>query len=257
MNADLAIERNREGLLGVVAGLFALIGLTEGGFVERLSRPLYRKALDRLKAAESAVRRLIIAMARDIVVEVQPKRPRPKGLIRSRKGTFQSKGSGKGQGTSRPASFPLCDPQKRSDAGRQRRRRHKRRGVEPRIRVIGYDPRIPEPLRSLFSTAAPVSAPAPARQQVETVKDGTVSARRLCRRLFAMVRALGNMPREAERYARWLARSVEQRRPRRERALRFGWPPGWRIKPTHEVHEILKECHWIARNVTPARDDTS
>src|SRR5919108_601279 len=98
MNWDLAIERNREGLLGVVAGLFALIGLTEGGFVERLSRPVYRKALDRLKAAESAVRRLIIAMARDIVVWPQPKRPRPKGLIRSRKGTFQSKDSGKGSG---------------------------------------------------------------------------------------------------------------------------------------------------------------
>ena len=45
------------------------------------------------------------------------------------------------------------------------------------------------------------------------------------------------------------AQPNEERRPRRERALRFGWPPGWRIKPTHEVHEILKECHWLVRSL--------
>ena len=92
-------------------------------------------------------------------------------------------------------------------------------------------------------------APTPAPQPVETVKDYTVSAKRLCRRLFAILGALTNMEREAERYARWLAQPIEERRPRRERALRFGWPPGWRIRPTHEVHEILKECHWLVRSL--------
>jgi len=38
MDWDLSIERNHEGLLGVVAGLFALIGLAEGGVVDRLSK---------------------------------------------------------------------------------------------------------------------------------------------------------------------------------------------------------------------------
>ena len=120
MDWDFSIERNREGLLGAIMGLFALIGLVEGSVIDRLSRPLYRKVLGQVRSAEAAVRRLIIVMARDIVVEPRPKRPRPAGLIRSRKGTFQGKSSsqsGSGQSKSRPPSFPLCDPQKRSDAG--------------------------------------------------------------------------------------------------------------------------------------------
>lgn len=189
-------------------------------------------------------------MARDIAVEPRPKRPRPAGLVRSRKGTFQGKGSGtgvtdKGEGQSRPPSFQLCDPEKRSDAGKLRRKRRKGSGVEPRIHVFDYDPRIPEFLRG----EVPPPASAPVIEKRDAVKDNTVSARRLCRRLFAIIRALRNMEREAKRYALWLARAVEERRPRRERALRFGWPPGWRIRPTHEVHEILKECHWLVRSL--------
>ena len=95
MDWDFSIERNRGMLLAHIVGLFAMIGLVEGGMVERVSRPLYRKVLAILRSAESAVRRLIIVMARDIKVEPRPKRPMPKGLIRSRKGTFQSKGHGK------------------------------------------------------------------------------------------------------------------------------------------------------------------
>ena len=57
--------------------------------------------------------------------------------------------------------------------------------------------------------------------------------------------ALTHMEREAERYVLWRDQSKEERRPKRERVLRFGWPPGWRVKPTHEVHEILKECQWL------------
>ena len=137
----------------------------------------------------------------------------------------------------------MFDPERRADFGRVRRRRRKARQVEPRIHVLDYDPRIPEPLRSIFSTSA--FAPAPAPQQKETVKDYTVSAKRLCRRLFAIMYALTHMEREAERYARWWAQPIEERRPKRERALRFGWRPGWRIKSTHEVDQIQKECHWL------------
>jgi hypothetical protein len=255
MDWDYAIERHRESLLGVVAALFAMIGLAEGGMVERLSWPLYRKVLGRVKAAEAAVRRLIIVAARNLKVEPRPKRPRPAGLIRSRKGTFQSKDSGKtnsGERKSRPPSFPLCDPQRRSDWGRPRRpRRKKYNGPEPRVRVLDYDPRIPWFLRG----PDPTHAPAPVVEKKVAVKDGTVSAARLCRRLFALMRALMNIEREAKRYARFLAQPVEERRPKRERALRYGWPPGYRTKPTDEVHRILKECHWLISELP--KPDTS
>jgi len=246
MDWDLAITRNREGLLGTVLGLFAMIGLTIGGAaVERLSRPLYRKVLGRLQAAEAAVRRLIIVMARDIVVEPRPKRPAPKRPVGSRRG--QAKDAGEGQSASRPPSFQFCDPQKRSDTGRGRRRRRKGRRPEPRVTVLDYDPR--DTWFRFFGQTRP-AAPAP---QEKTVKDDTVTARSLCRRLFAIIRALNNMEREARRYASWRDKPKEERRPRRERALRFGWPPGWRSRPTHEVHEILKECHWLVRQL-PALD---
>jgi hypothetical protein len=254
MDWDYAIERHRESLLTVVAALFARIGLAEGGMVERLSRPLYRKVLGRVKAAEAAVRRLIIVAARNIKVEPRPKRPVSKGVFRSRKGTFQSKESGKtnsGERKSRPPSFPLCDPQRRSDFGQSRRRRRKYNGPEPRVRVLDYDPRIPWFLRG----PDPTHAPASVVEKKKAVKDGMVNATRLCHRLFALIRALTNIEREAKRYARFIAKPVEERRPKRERALRYGWPPGYRSKPTDEVHRILKECHWLISELP--KPDTS
>ena len=68
----------------------------------------------------------------------------------------------------------------------------------------------------------------PFRSRLQHVKDGTVNAKRLCRRIFALMGALKDLPRQAKRLALWLAKPVEERRPRRERPLRFGWPPGWR-----------------------------
>src|SRR5262245_66315368 len=99
MDWDYAIERNRESLLGVVTALFTMIGLAEGGMVERLSQPLYRKVLGKVKAAEAAVRRLIIVAARNIVVAPRPKRSKPKRLFRSRKGRFKSANSNKSGST--------------------------------------------------------------------------------------------------------------------------------------------------------------
>ena len=204
MDWDFSIERNREPLLRHVLGLFALIGLVEGGMVDRLSRPVYRRALTVLKSAESAVRRLIIVMARDIKVEPRPKRPMRAGLLRSRKGTFQSKshgrsGSGQGQKPRRPV-LHLVRPAKAL--------RCRPGSPPPAQRAAGVSPAFISwatirEFRSSFWPQAP--APTPAPQQVETVKDYTVSAKRLCRRLFAILGALTNMEREVERYARWLA----------------------------------------------------
>jgi hypothetical protein len=43
MDFDFSTERNRAMLVPHIMALFAKIGLTEGGMVERVSRPLYRK----------------------------------------------------------------------------------------------------------------------------------------------------------------------------------------------------------------------
>ncbi|MBL8908819.1 MAG: hypothetical protein JNM20_19260, partial [Rhizobiales bacterium] len=47
------------------------------------------------------------------------------------------------------------------------------------------------------------------------------------------------------------------RHPRRQSAMRSGRPPGWRERPKDEIDRILKECHLLARHVTPLFDDTS
>ena len=77
MDWALAIERNREPLLRIVAALFAMIGLGEGGAVLRLPQPLHRAALGVLRPAEAAVRRLIAVAARGMAVKPHPTRPVP------------------------------------------------------------------------------------------------------------------------------------------------------------------------------------
>ena len=223
MDWAFAIERNREPLLRIVAALFAMIGLTEAGQVERLSRPVYRAVLLVLRPAEAAVRRLIIVAARGMVVKPSPVRSAPAGLTIS----------GKGQGR---VSFQLFDPRRRFDGGNNRQYPVS----QPRIRFIelAFDPRIP-----LFRQPQPAPA-APAAQE-----DDTVNAEPLCRRLAALKGALEDLPRQARRLARWRARPIEARRPRLATPLRLGSPPGRRKRPTHEVHEILNECHWLARTV--------
>ena len=230
MNWDLAIERNREPLLRIVAALFAMIGLSEAGAIERLSRPVYRAVLLVLRPAEAAVRRLVIVAARGMVVKPSPVRPAPVGLSISGKSGAR-------------VSFRLFDPRKRFDGGNDRPTRGPR--PQPRIRsIVGFDPRIP-----LFRQPQPAPAAPPPQ------KDDTVNAKPLCRRLAAIKLALDDLPRQARRYARWRARPFEARRPRLASPLRSGRPPGRRSRPSHEVHEILKECHWLARTV-PAPNTT-
>ena len=89
------------------------------------------------------------------------------------------------------------------------------------------------------------------------VDDDTVNARPLIRRLLAITDALQDIPRQALRLARWQAQPKEERRPERWSPLRVGRPPGFRQRAKHEVDEILKECHWLARNAEPPLDDTS
>jgi hypothetical protein len=253
MDRISAIERWRVPLLGHVLELFAEIGLTEGGTVDRVPKPLHRYVLKILRTAEAAARRLIFAAARDIVVEYKPRRPasaKPKASSRD-KGNAAVEAKPKRK---RGFLFNLFDPLKRQG---RRFKKKMRRGPEPRIHYFGEpDPRAPI-FRLLGQRPPNAPVPPPVPDVKKRVDDGTVNAVYLIRRLHAVMDALQNIHRHAMRLALWQARPKEERRPERWSPLRPGRPPGFRQRPIHEVDEILKECHWLARNAQPPLDDTS
>jgi hypothetical protein len=199
-----AIERNSEALKGVVAALFIMLGEAT---VQRLPESLYRAVLRVLRPAESAVRRLVVIVARGLVVKPVPPRPMPKGPLK------------KGVG-SRPV-FQLFDPRKDFADHTPR--------VVARIHTFAYDPRV-----AAMWAALPRSHPA---------GDGLINAKRLIRRLQALKSALDNLPRQARRLAHWRIRHPELKY---KSPLRPGPPPGHRRRKLHEIDEILTECHGLA-----------
>ncbi len=210
-----AIERNSEALKGIVAALFAMLGLTGEATVARIPQPLHRAVLRLLRPAESAMRRLVVIAARGLVVKLAPSRPMPPGPI------------GKG-GNSRP-SFQLFDPRKRFAL----LHRGTATRILPRIHVFTGDPRV----AALWSAPPPDPAPPP---------DGLVNGERLTRRLQALKLALDDLPRQARRLARWRVRREKAQSPKFRSPLRPGHPPGYRRKAIHEVDEVLAECHGLA-----------
>ncbi len=265
MDWTLAITRNREALLRLVAALFALAGLTLppgappvachlragqklGEAVRRtgegestmLPHRIYRAILLVLRPAESAVRRLIIIAAYGLTLAPRTSRPFP-GNIPA------------GTGQPRLPAFQLIDPLKRfspavtlvenseyndfwtddedaeeadicEDTGGK--------NTLPRISLPGY-----------FD---PVFAP-----PAEPLDQAFINAAHLGRRLATLKRALENLPREAKRLARWQAKrslvlaNQSAAKPIRLSAFRHGRPPGFRLKVTHEVDAILRECHGL------------
>ncbi len=213
---DLAIKRNSEALNGIVAALFVLLGEAP---VARILPSLHQAVLRVLRPAESAVRRLIVIVARGLVVKPVASRPKPLGPIIS-----------KGGGGSRP-SFPLFDPRKNFEP----RRRRKYTRNPPRIHFFPYDPRV----AALFPAPQPVVEPPPP-------PDGLVNGERLSRRLQALKSALDDLPRQAKRLARWRLKRDKMPDPKFTSPLRPGRPPGHCRKSIHEVDEVLKECHALA-----------
>ena len=218
MDWDLAIKRNSKVLKGIIEVLFALLGLDGTDAASRIPRSLHSAVLGVLRPAESAVRRLIVIAARNVVVQLAPSRPMPEGrkIVRG--------------GGSRSPSFQLFDPLKRLKPVRAM----KFTRLEPRIRILDYDPRI----CALFPTPRPVVEPPP--------PDGLASATRLHRRLIALKSALEDLPRQAKRLVRCQQRRQASPWPKSTSPLRPGHPPGYRRKPIHEVDEVLTECDDLA-----------
>ena len=219
MDWDLAIKRNSKALKSIIEVLFALLGLDGTDAASRIPRSLHSAVLGVLRPAESAVRRLIVIAARNVVVKLAPSRPMAEGRKIVRSG-----------GNSSP-TFQLFDPLKRLKPIRAM----KFTRLEPRIRFIEYDPRVV----ALFPAPRPVVEPPPP-------PDGRVSATRLHRRLQAVKSALDNLPRQAKRLVRLQERRKASPWPKSTIPLRPGHPPGYRRKPIHEVDEVLTECDGLA-----------
>jgi hypothetical protein len=218
-----AIERNSIALRGIVEALFTMLGLAGEATVEFLPASVYRAVLRVLGPAESAVRRLVVIAARGLVVKASPSLPMPKLPI------------GRGDG-SRPR-FKLFDPVKGFALPKERTSPV----VLPRIHVFAYDPRV----AALWAARTPATAP----------PDDTARTQRLVRRLQAIKSALDDLPRQARRLARWRMKRHSDPRLKFKSPLRPGPPPGRRKDRTHEVDDILAECHGLARDVL--RVDTS
>ena len=216
-----AIERNSEALKGIVAELFAMLGLAGEATVSRIPRSLHSAVLHVLRPAESAMRRLIIIAARGLVAKVASSRPMPKGLK-----------IGKGGGSRLP-SFQLFDTRKNFPELRQHRVKYAKH--PPRILFFGPDSRIDD----LWPAPPPNAEPTPP-------PDGLVNAARLSRRLQVLKSALEDLPRQALRMARWRVRREAAKAPKFKSPLRPGPPPGHRKRQIHPIDEVLANCHWLA-----------
>ena len=209
MDIPAAIALNKTALLRIVAGLFALLDAAQA----RIPLALHRRIARVLRPAESAARRLIVTFARITKLKAPPSRSRPPpvGLARG------------ARGKRRRAAFPLFDP-------RQRFLR-KRKARAPRILSL-----------------APDAAPRPRSTGVRDLSDGMETSETLLRRLATLKDALENLPRQARRLVRALARREKSPRLRFRMPVRMGPPPGHRKKPRLEIDTVLHDCHWLARN---------
>jgi hypothetical protein len=269
MDGFLAIEHNVEALRRVLAALLAMAGFggqfaffpQTGALPQNLAlaeksklspaatlpRHLHRAILRILRPAEAAARRLIIALARDILVPVPlPRssatapqgriargRPQGAGFLPVRRGGVAAGVAGCAPGQRPPPqkiSFPILDPLPKNPFGERRVS-----GPLPRICVPGVTDRRPVPLRLPCRPGDPVDAA------------------RLGLRLAALGRALADLPGHARRFARWRMR---RRRGTVQRIwpLRMGRPPGTCRRSHDEVQDILAHSNELALYALERRD---
>lgn len=91
----------------------------------------------------------------------------------------------------------------------------------------------------------------PGYSSSRAVEDSSLDATLLGQRLNALLRALDSLPHQARRLVRWQARrdaALKVHRPTRLSPIRPGLPPGWRERCTHEIDDVLRECHSLAND---------
>ncbi len=202
------VERHGKALCRITMGLFAMAGLVNGAVIETLPRRVHLAILHTLRPAEAALRRLIVLALR-AEGEIALTRTRT-AKTRRKKGT----GRGTGRKSSPAPAFSLFDT---------------RINVDPKHRnTPGYGPRI----------RAFDGLDDPAHIRKTPMPDDEVSALRLCRRLLALQAALDDLPAQAARLKRVLARTTR----RWPQPMRRGRPPGYRAKGREPIDEILEDC---------------
>ncbi|QPC88722.1 hypothetical protein GA830_14410 [Mesorhizobium sp. NBSH29] len=245
MDWDRAIEVNREALERVLVMLICMAGLRRAvlhpGDAGRttLPRHLHRAVLRLLRPAESAMRRLVIIIARGLVVAP---RDMPGGCFSRAPGrTFPAHNALNDAQGQKKCGLPLCDPARRYFLPL---RRGAASNSVPRISLPGI-------LAPFVITPRPLPA-----------RDDLVDANGLVLRLQTLTHVLDDLPRHALRFARWHARArAEASQPaaqknRRRWPLRHGRPPGAHRKGDHEVHLLLTNLHGLAFDALQ-RPDTS
>jgi hypothetical protein len=214
--------------------LFAMAGLSGRVMTDVLPRHIYYKILLILRPAESALRRLILTASRGLVVKVGVSRPAPAGFsIKPREGSDAE----------RVPAFQIIDPRKRFDwVWKEYANEPEASAAPPSVpRIVSFD------------SNGPQFAPPPPLYPDD---DGPGGPAQLIRRLLAIKGALDDLPKQARRLARWRARRELTKNPNGlfkkgyyDCSSRPGLPPGWRDKRLHDVDDVLKECHRLAKYV--------
>ena len=224
----------------LLAGLFVLAGFSAGGSsVARLPGVIQRRVRRGLLPLESAARRLIFFVERRLPATPAPKvTAGPTAKERSTLGYLSKqmkkknrKRAGAQCGT-RAAVFWLCDKPRYCPLTADPHRRPPRGGAVPRIWLLDGS----DPLR-----APPVKP---------TRDDG--DARKLFRRLQGLLGALDDMPGQALRLRRLMARRKAKALKRGSpNPIREGAPPGYRYDGKGEQFDLLRGCHRMAQEDDP------
>jgi hypothetical protein len=220
-----AIEINKAALMEILGWIVAVLSVSEGA--ARLPLQVYQRSLWRLHKVESAVRRLIVIAARDLVVLLPPHRPMPAGLVIAANASSQQ---------SRLA-FQLFDARQTfSDDAHDTTT-----NTGPGITLINA----PSP-RELFLQKF-ITPPSGLSTEAQT--------RSLHLRLAAAERALAHLTREAKRLARWREKRRLMNNPKFTEPMRPGPPPGINRNAKSDIDRVLRECHNLAWHCL--REDTS
>jgi len=230
MDWPLALKLNQDVLLRNVAWLFTWLKLEVGASIETMPRFKRLTILFVLRPSESAFRRLIFVavLVHGVTAPMAMERAMRSGRPRQKSGAERRERCG-------PPPFKLTDPRKNFDLYPNRPKR--KNGIELRITDLWSD----DPVYDRSDLYAYQER----QNRAQPTPDDAVSASILCLRMNALMNALQDLPGQAHRMAKLLAR-IERTKEWRLRPLRPGLPPGYRQRQKHEVDEVLAECHRLA-----------